>query len=203
MAIVPRSFGEPPHLSAAMERGHTFFEAINNQPIDYVLDRSKRISRIALTAAAIAGETLQLAGDGDSKRLIYAAYLSIGDIVERIAIDASPDIAEKILTSPTTHETILYASRTFKSKVLDDMSMQFKSQGAWFTSCEEGLLLRDDIVIPDNHLGKGCPYAMGNSDKSKFFTECSDNIVRTYTEAHRRNMPKNLIGSLARKINSQ
>lgn len=196
MAHTVRNFGRPAPLHALMQRGEEFFDAINSTDIDSVLVRSKRIGRIALTAAAMAGEKLQLEGDTDGKQLVFAAYLGIGDITARAVADTSPVRARELLTTPQTHRTLLLASKALKSYAFDRMAKQYRHDGSGFDLNDQGLTFQNGLTVHNNEAGKGCPYALGDPRRAAYFTLCADNIVHTYTEAYERNMPANLIDQI-------
>lgn len=203
-----RTFGRPLPLAVSMERGKRFFDALTDDiEIDQVLARSKRISKIAYTAATLAGEQLISEGDGDSKKLVYAAYVSLGDITHRTVIEHGSDAAEELLTSNQTHQTLLFASKSLRSHIFDDMTIKYRKAGTHFELNDDGLILQPNYSIPEKDKGKGCPYALGNSQKADYFNQCSDRIVKTYTQAYRQDMPKNiteqLLGTLSAPLRAR
>lgn len=199
MSTIQRSFGKPAPLHIMMERGEEFFDAVNQTDPGEILERSRRISRIALTAATIAGEKTQHAGDGISKQLVYAAYIGIQDIADRVITDTSPDEAEALLTSNTTHQTLLLASKSLKSYAFDTMTKHFNQRGEGFELADDGLILQPGLEFSAKQTGRGCPYAMGNPKKAAYFNQCTDTIVKTYTQAYRQGMPKNLASQIFRR----
>ena len=199
MAHTSRTFGKTMPLKPLMERGVEFFYSINATDVDIVLERSKRISNVALTASSIAAEKLQLEGDSSAKQLVFAAYLGIGDITGRAVADTSPDEAERLLTSDQTHQTLLFASKTLRSHVFDRMTKNYRKQSAGFALNESGLVIQDGFHIAAADVGKGCPFAMGNQNKAAYFNACTDAIVHTYTQAYRQNMPRNIVDQLIRR----
>lgn len=196
MPAAQRSFGKPAPLHVTMERGRVFFDAINQTDPSEVLERSRRISRIAFTAATIAGEKTQHVGDDVSKQLVYAAYIGIGSIANRVITDTNPDEAESLLTSNITHQTLLRASKLLESYAFDTMTTHFNQRGEGFELTENGLILQPGLEFSTKQLGNGCPYAMGNPEKAAYFNRCTDTIVKTYTQAYRQDMPKNLVSQV-------
>lgn len=175
-----------------MERGEAFFDAINTTSVDEILERSKRVNKIAATAAVLAGEKLQLEGDGDTKRLVFAAYLAIDDISTRVVEDNGIAAAESILTDERTYQTLLDKSATLSSSGFDKVTKQFKSQGAYLAVKDGALVAQENVVMSTSMKSKGCPYAQGNPKRMGYFVECTDHAVRTYLEAYKRDMPRNL-----------
>lgn len=200
MAHTPRQFGKPAPLHAMIERGVEFFDVIKDTEIDEVLEHSKRVNKIAITAAHLAAEKLRLEGDTVAQQLVYAAYLGIGDITAGTLTQVGEaDKTEALLTSERTHHTLLLASKTLRSYAFDQMTRQYRREGTGFSLEEDGLVLQPGLRIPEKHRGLGCPYAQGNAEKAAYFNECTDTIVRTYTEASRRHMPKNLTQQILRR----
>lgn len=199
MSDVRRVFGKPAPLQQLMQRGEIFFDELANVNTADILIRAKRVSNIANTAATVVGEQLQLEGDHVAKQLVRAAFMGIGDITSRITLDTSPDNAQRLLTSPTTHATLLQASSQLKSYSLDTYTRQFKRDGSIFTVTDDGIVFDEQLVIEKSDRGSGCPYAMGNAKKANYFNACTDRIVGLYTEAYRQNLPENLFSHLARR----
>lgn len=191
MASTTRAFGKPAPLRAMMQRGMEFFDEANNIDADTILTRAKRIDKIAATIGQIAGENLQLEGEWAAKRLLYTTSLGLGDIAARAVLETSPDEAENLLTSEQTHDTLLFVSGKFTSYTFDDLAKSYKERGAGYILRENGLHLKENPDV-ELEIGKGCPYALGNPRFEAIFNDCSDTIVRTYTQAYRQNMPTNL-----------
>ena len=197
--IEPRSFGQKPSLSAMMQRGEIFFDSLESAQ-DEILERSKHLGRIASVAATVAGEKTQYEGDGEAKQLVYAAYLSIGRITDRAVRQIGIDRAEIALTSDEAHVTLLDASKRLRSVSFDDVAKQFHESGNWYQLDNDTLSLQENVHFPSKYEGKGCPYAFGNPDKAAYFSHQTDNIVKTYTEAHRRNMPQSSLHRVTRLL---
>jgi hypothetical protein len=105
--------------------------------------------------------------------------------------------SEHLLTSEQTHQTLLFASKTLRSHVFDKRAKNYRRQNTGFTLNENGLLVQDGFPLTKADMGKGCPFAMGNQAKADYFNACTDTIVRTYTQAYRQNMPRNIVEQLA------
>lgn len=187
--IEPRMFGQKPSLPAMMRRGEEFFNSLDTAQ-DEILERSRHLGKIASVAATVAGQRTQHEGDVEAKQLVYAAYLSIGRITDRVVQQIGTDNAEAVLTSHETHATFLNSSKALRSVSFDDVAKQYQRSDSWYKLGNEGLTLQEDIQFPANYLGVGCPYAFGNPDKAIYFSQQTDTIVKTYVEAHRQNMPR-------------
>lgn len=195
MDPIRRSFGQTAPLRPLMSRGEAYFNTINDIDLALVLQRAKRISKIAAAATQITGETLQLA-DSQIEGFIYSAYRNIDDITARIIPEIGHEEAESLLTSDQTHQTLLLVSKSLKAAQLDRMAKDYRRQGTGFSFTDNGLVLHEDFPLPEGKAAKdikGCPYTQGNPDKAALFTQSTDNIVRTYTQAYRQGMPANLI----------
>lgn len=199
MTDIGRIFGKPAPLQRLMQRGEAFFNELNTIDTDDLLVRAKRISNIADTAAATIGERLQHEGDHAAKQLVRAAFMGIGDITSRVTLDTSPDTAEQILTSTTSHTTLLRASKLLKSYAFDSYTQKFKRDGSVFSLTSEGIIFDPEFMFEKSDAGSGCPYAMGNAHKAEYFVECADRIVGIYTEAYRQDLPENLLSYVAKR----
>jgi hypothetical protein len=195
--IEPRYFGQKPSLPLMMKRGELFFDSLEGAQ-DEILERSKHIGKIASVAATLAGQKTQHEGDGEAKQLVYAAYLSIGRITDRAVQQVGVDSAENALTSDAAHSTFLETSKTLKSVNFDGTAREFQKFGNWYQLDNNTFTLQENVDFPNKYIGKGCPYAFGNPDKAAYFSRQTDTIVKTYVEAHRRNMPRS---SMHRVVN--
>lgn len=198
MTLAERDFGQSASIQFLIESGEEYFNAINQIDIAEVLTRARRISKIARAATQLTGERLKSA-DSQPEGLISDAYKNIADITARILPELEPDFAEELLTSGQTHQTLLLISKSLTARQMNRFTKNFRKHGTGLLLADAGLVLHPDYELPKKDKEIGCPFAKGNSEKSALFIESTDNIVRTYTQAYRQGMPKNLIDQLTRQ----
>ena len=189
MPTVKRSFGRPPSMKDALSRGKQFTDAAMELDIDDVLARAGRKRAIGRTAAKLSGQHLQLEGDYDSQRLVYAAYDGLYDLMRPSLAAEGADVAMEIFNAPTTRNTILELSRNLESRSFGDVAYHYASRGDFLQVTDDGLEVQAGVIFPQKFETKigGCPYA--RAEDARYFNRFTDRIVETYAEAARRDMP--------------
>lgn len=199
MAVVQRAFGrKPTNLKDLLAAGKEFTDAAMDLEIDDVLKEARYQRRIGHAAAHLSGVAIQREGDGTSKRLVFAAYDTLYDLMHPSLEAHGADTAYDIFTAPVTRETILDLSENISSYGLSKIAYQYRTQGNYLHVTDEGLQLDEAQPIPKKFetVRGGCPYAKAKN--APYFNRFTDRIVETYAEAHRQNMPHGWLGATSR-----
>lgn len=200
MALAKRSFGEPPSLKDSVIRGKEFTDMAIHLDIEEVLAHAKMKSKIGQTAAKLSGVHLQLEGDYDSQKLVYAAYDGIYDMMRPALADRGADEALDLFNTPTTRHTIVDLSRRLNSVGFSQVAHEYVTQGSYLQLGDGGLELNPSVVLPkkfETTIG-GCPYAHG--EEARYFNRMTDRIVETYAQAHRSGMPHGWLDVVNRSL---
>jgi hypothetical protein len=189
MTTSRREFGRPPSLKDMLARGKEFTDAAMDIEIDSVLHEARYTRKVGSTAARLSGVSLQREGDADSKRLVFAAYDNIYDLMRPSLQTHGADMTEKLFDTDLTRRTLLDMSRNLDSYSFSRMAYDYQKEGDYFEMTNDGLMLQKNIVIPHKFEARrgGCPYA--KTEGAPYFNRFADHIVATYAEAHRRDMP--------------
>lgn len=200
MSPVNRTFGRPPSMKDALSRGKQFTDAAMELDIDAVLTHAGRKRMIGRKAAKLSGQHLQLEGDYDSQRLVFAAYDGLYDMMRPSLMNEGADTAAEIFNTPTTRDTILELSRNLESRSFGDVAYRYASRGDFLHITDDGLEVQHGIIFPQKFETKigGCPYA--RAADARYFNRFTDHIVETYAEATRRDMPHGWLDLVNRSI---
>lgn len=195
-----RTFGRPASLKDLMAAGKEFTDAAMDLEIDHVLDEARYRRCIGRTAAHLSGVALQREGDGTSKRLVFAAYDTLYDLMQPSLEVHGADETYELFTTPTTRDTILTLSKDIDSYGLSKMARQYRTQGNYLQMTDDGLSLDNAQPIPKKFesVRGGCPYAKAKN--APYFNEFTHRIIETYAEAHRRNMPHGWLDATSRLL---
>jgi hypothetical protein len=176
-------------MKDALSRGKEFTDAVMRLDIGSVLEESGRMRAIGRRAAKMSGKVLQLEGDYDSQRLVFAAYDGLYDMIRPSLASEGADMAAEIFNAPTTRDTILDLSRNLESRSFGDVAYRYATRGDFLHVTTDGLEVQPGIVFPREFETKigGCPYA--RAADARYFNRFTDRIVETYAEAARRDMP--------------
>lgn len=199
MTTTQRSFGRPPSMKDLLARGKEFTDAAMELEIDTVLRQAGRMRAIGWTAAKLSGVKLQREGDADSKRLVFAAYDNIYDLMAPSFRDIGPDATKELFDTELTRDTLVEASRNLDSSAFSRMAYRYRKNDEYFEMTDDGLVLQPDLTLPKKFEARrgGCPYAQ--TEAAAYFNRFTDRIVDTFTEASRRDMPDgwlNAVGNL-------
>ena len=200
MPTAKRSFGKPPTLKESLSRGKEFTDAAMELDIHAVLSDAKRKNNVGRSAAKLSGVHLQLEGDYDSQRLVYAAYDGIYDMMRPSLEADGADVAAEIFNMPTTRATIIDLSRNLESRSFGDVAHHYATRGDYLHVTSDGLEIQPGIVFPRKFETKigGCPYARAKD--ARYFNRFTDRIVDTYAEAERNDMPYGLVELVGRSL---
>lgn len=200
MSTVQRSFGRPPSMKDALTRGKQFTDAAMEVSIDTILDQAGRKRMIGRRAAKLSGAHLQLEGDYDSQRLVFAAYDGVYDLMRPSLAAEGADVAAEIFNAPTTRATILELSRNLESRSFGDVASRYATRGDFLHVTDSGLEVQNGIIFPRKFESKigGCPHA--RTKDAPYFNQFTDRIVDTYAEATRRDMPHGWLDAVNRAV---
>lgn len=200
MPALKRTFGQAASLSESLPRGKEFTDAALSLDIATVLNESKITRKIGLTVARLSAESLQLEGDYASKRLVFAAYDGIYDLMKPSLKNSGIDDTVDMINSPLSRQTIVGLSRGLNSYSFSDVAYQYATRGKYLTVTDDGLGIQEGITFPESSESKigGCPYA--KSERAREFNIFTDRIVETYAEAHSRDMPKGWLSTINNAI---
>lgn len=200
MTTTERSFGRPPSLKEMLARGKEFTDAAMDLEIDTVLEEARHMRKIGSTAARLSGVNLQREGDSDSKRLVFAAYESIYDLMRPSLLAIGPDATKDLFDTDLTRRTLLDMSRNLDSYAFSRMTHKYRNEGDYFEVTDDGLHLQEGLVLPRKFEARrgGCPYA--KTETAPYFNRFTDRIVETYAEAQRRDMPNGWLETVGRLL---
>lgn len=200
MSIAKRTFGVAPTLRDAMTRGKDFTDAAIDLDIDEVLSHAKRKTKIAHSAAKLSGVHLQLEGDYDSQKLVYAAYDGIYDMMRPALESRGADETLQLFNQPTTRHTILDLSRTLDSAGFSKVAHHYATRGDYLQLSDDGLEKQPDYSVDKQYETRkgGCPYARG--EDARYFNQVTDRIIETYVHAHDSGMPHGWLDVINRSL---
>ncbi|MDB5165426.1 MAG: hypothetical protein JWM00_316 [Candidatus Saccharibacteria bacterium] len=199
MTISKRVFGYPASLKDMMTASKEFTDAAMSIDIDHVLYESREKRKIGRTAAHLSGVKLQLEGDSDSKRIIFAAYDTLYDLMQPSLVTHGSDTTQKLFTTDTTRATLLDLSTSISSYGVSTVAYKYRSRGDYLHMTESGLELNESSMgIPKRFESNrnGCPYA--KTKDAPYFNQFADHIVETYAQAHRQDMPHGWLDATSR-----
>ena len=200
MTTTQRSFGRPPSLKEMLARGKEFTDAAMDLEIGSVLDEARHMRKVGHTAARLSGVSLQREGDSDSKRLVFAAYESLYDLMRPSLQAIGPDATKDLFGTELTRRTLIDLSRNLDSYAFSRMTNKYRKGGDFFEVTDDGLRLQEGLVLPRKYEARhgGCPYA--KTETAPYFNRFTDRIVETYAEAQRRDMPDGWLETVGRLI---
>lgn len=183
-----------------LSRGKEFTDAAMDLEIGSVLDAAGHMRKIGNTAARLSGVYLQREGDSDSKRLVFAAYDGVYDLMRPSLLALGPDATEDLFNTDLTRRTLLDMSRGLDSYAFSRMTYKYRNEGDYFEVTDEGIRLQEGLVLPKKFEARhgGCPYAQ--TETAPYFNRFTDRIVETYAEAQRRDMPNGWLETVGRLL---
>lgn len=201
MTVSKRAFGKPASMKDMLTTGKEFTDAAMDIDVEHVLRESRYKRNIGRTAANLSGVGLQREGDGTSKRIVFAAYDNLYDLLQPSFDTYGVDATQELFATDTTRETLLHLSTTLSSYGMGTVAHRYRTRGDYLHMTESGLELNtDSSAIPrkfESNKG-GCPYAKAKG--APYFNQVADHIVETYALANLQNMPHSWLDATSRSL---
>ncbi|MGK2896131.1 MAG: hypothetical protein ACSLEY_00810, partial [Candidatus Saccharimonadales bacterium] len=153
---------------------------------------------IGRTAADLSGVRLQREGDSTSKRIVFAAYDTLYDLMRPSLLEYGADDTQRLFMTNTTRSTLLNLSSNISSYGFSKIAVEYSRQNNYLHMTGDGLEIDSRINFPQKFESNrgGCPYAKTHT--AAYFNRFTDRIVETYAEAHRRGMPHGWLETTSR-----